>query len=89
MARGVPYLQLDAFAVKLDCSNLEVNADGCDEGGSEGVFTEAQQAARLSNAGVADEEQFDLKVRSASGRRGCRVREYARPSWAYQKVIIP
>lgn len=35
LARGVPYLQLHALAVELDCANLEINADGRDEGGSE------------------------------------------------------
>lgn len=54
LPRGVPYLELDALAVELDGADLEVDADGGDEGGGEGVFAEAQEAAGFADAGVAD-----------------------------------
>ena len=54
MSSGIPYLQLHALAVKLDRADLEVDSDGGNEGGSEGVFAEAQQTARFADAGVAD-----------------------------------
>ena len=54
MSSGVPYLQLHALAVKLNRADLEVDSDGGNEGGSEGVFAEAQQTARFADAGVAD-----------------------------------
>ena len=54
MPSGIPYLQLHALAVKLDRADLEVDSDSGNEGGSEGVFTEAQQTARFADAGVAD-----------------------------------
>lgn len=54
LAGGVPYLELHALAVELDGSDLEVDADCGDEGGGEGVFAEAQQAAGLAYARVAD-----------------------------------
>ena len=57
---GVPYLQLDALAVQLDRPDLEVDAYGRDERGGEGVFAEAEQAARLANAGVADQKELYL-----------------------------
>lgn len=60
LSRGIPYLQLDALTVQLDCADLEVNSDGGNEGRGEGVFAEAQQAAGLAYAGVADEEELDL-----------------------------
>jgi hypothetical protein len=60
LAGRVPYLQLDTLAVKLDGADLEVDADGGDEGRGEGVFAEAQQTARLADARVADEKQLDL-----------------------------
>lgn len=41
LARGIPYLQLDALAVEFDCADLEVDSDGGDEGGGERVFAEA------------------------------------------------
>lgn len=63
MARGIPYLQLYPLAIELDGSDLEVNADGGDERGGEGVLAEAQQAARLAYARVADEQEFDLRDR--------------------------
>ena len=47
---GVPYLQLYPLAVQLNRPNLEVDADGGDEGRCEGVFAEAQQAAGLAYA---------------------------------------
>lgn len=42
LARGIPYLQLHALAVELDGANLEVDADGGDEGRRERVLTEAK-----------------------------------------------
>ena len=45
LPRRVPDLQLDPLAVELDGPDLEVDADGRDEGGREGVFAEAEQAA--------------------------------------------
>lgn len=38
----VPYLKLDSFPVELDGPDLEVDADGCDEGRGEGVFAESE-----------------------------------------------
>lgn len=46
----VPDLELDALAVQLDGTDLEVDADGRDEGRRERVFAEAQQAAGLAYA---------------------------------------
>lgn len=54
LSSGVPYLQLHALAVKLNRADLEVDSDGGNEGGSEGVFAEAQQTARFADAGVTD-----------------------------------
>jgi hypothetical protein len=31
LSSSIPYLQLDSFAIKLDCPDLEVDANGCDE----------------------------------------------------------
>ena len=42
LARCIPYLQLHSLAVQLDRSDLEVDADGRNEGGREGVLGEAQ-----------------------------------------------
>jgi len=61
LSSGIPYLQLHTLAVKLDRADLEVDSDGGNEGGSEGVFAEAQQTARFADAGVADKEQLDLE----------------------------
>lgn len=45
LTRGVPYLQLHAFAIQVDGSDLEVYADGGDETGGKAVLAEAQQTA--------------------------------------------
>jgi len=53
LARRVPDLQLDALAVQLDRLDLEVDADGGDEGGLEGVVGVAQEQAALADACAA------------------------------------
>jgi hypothetical protein len=45
LAGGVPDLQLYALAVELDGADLEVDADGGDEGRGERVLAETQQTA--------------------------------------------
>jgi hypothetical protein len=57
---GVPYLQFDTLAVEVDGADLEVDADGGDEGGGEAVFAEPEEAARFAHARVADQEEFYL-----------------------------
>ena len=42
-------LQLDALPVELDCANLEVNADGRDEGGGPCVVAETEKQTRLAD----------------------------------------
>lgn len=43
LSRRIPNLQLDALALQFHGANLEVNANGGDETGCEGVVAEAQQ----------------------------------------------
>lgn len=45
LAGRVPDLELDALSIELNGPDLEVNANGGDEGRREGVLAEAQQAA--------------------------------------------
>ena len=45
LARRVPYLQLHALAVELDSPDLEINANGGDEGRCEGVLAESKETA--------------------------------------------
>ena len=59
---GVPDLQLNRLAVHLDRADLEVDADGGDEGLGVGVLGEAQEQAALSDAAVADEQQLEEVV---------------------------
>lgn len=60
LACGIPNLQLHTLPVELDGTDLEVDPDSGDERGSERVLAEAQKAAGFADAGVADEEEFDL-----------------------------
>jgi hypothetical protein len=46
-------LQLDTLAVEVYRADLEIDADGCDEGGGEAIFGEAEEAARLADTRVA------------------------------------
>lgn len=45
LASGIPNLELDALSIELNGPDLEVNTDGGDEGGGEGVLAEAQETA--------------------------------------------
>lgn len=60
LAGGIPDLQLDALPIELNGPDLEVDSDGGDKGWGKRVFAEAQQTARLADAGVAYQEQLDL-----------------------------
>jgi len=62
LARRVPDLELDSLAVDLDVLDLEVDADGGDERGGEGVIGVTEKEASLTDAGVADHEQLALHV---------------------------
>jgi hypothetical protein len=41
----IPDLQFHSLAIQLDCTDLEVDTNGCNEGRGERVLTEAQQTA--------------------------------------------
>jgi hypothetical protein len=49
-------LEFDGFSVELDGSDLEVHTDGGNVTLSVRVVRESQEEARLSNAGIADQE---------------------------------
>lgn len=65
---GIPDLELDALAIELDGANFEVNADGCDEGGSKRVVRETKKQTALADAcrGIRSEEAQSL-ARCGSG----------------------
>jgi hypothetical protein len=46
-------LQLNTLAVEVYRADLEIDADGCDERGSEAIFGETKEAAGLADARVA------------------------------------
>lgn len=58
----VPYLQLDPLVVAVDGLDLEVNAHGADEGGSEGVICVAEQEGCLAHAAIANEQELEHVV---------------------------
>ena len=60
LSSRIPDLQLDALAVELDGANLEVDADGGDVRGGEGVFGKAEETVGFTDAGVADDEKLHL-----------------------------
>lgn len=61
LSRRVPNLQLNALAVQLDSADLEVDADGGDVRGGEGVFGEAKETVGFADARVADDEELHLE----------------------------
>lgn len=60
LACRVPYLQFHPLSIQINRPDLEIDAYRSDERGCETVFGEAKEAARLSYARIADEQQFDL-----------------------------
>mmetsp|Transcript_13674 Transcript_13674/g.22337 ORF Transcript_13674/g.22337 Transcript_13674/m.22337 type:complete len:155 (-) Transcript_13674:43-507(-) len=62
LTRRVPNLELDSLAVDFYVLDLEVDADGGDEGGGEGVVGVTEEEASFSDAGIADHEQLALHV---------------------------
>ena len=57
-----PDLEFDALVLAEDGLDFEVDADGGDEGGCEGVVRVAEQERRLAHAAVADDQQFEHVV---------------------------
>ena len=53
LAGGVPNLQLAALVVNFDGADLEIDADGGDERGVEGVVGEAEQQAALADTRIS------------------------------------
>mmetsp|Transcript_58999 Transcript_58999/g.144706 ORF Transcript_58999/g.144706 Transcript_58999/m.144706 type:complete len:245 (-) Transcript_58999:186-920(-) len=62
LPRRIPDLELEALPLLLDSANLEVDANGCDEGRREGVIREAQQQAALADPAVPDQQQLDQVI---------------------------
>ena len=62
MSGSIPDLEFDAFPVDFDVFDFEVDADGGDEGGGEGVVGVAEEEAGFADAGIADHEEFALHV---------------------------
>ena len=60
LSSRIPDLQLDALAVQLDGADFEVDADGADVRGGEGVFGKAEETVGFADTGVADDEQLHL-----------------------------
>ena len=62
LTRCVPDLQFYFFAIVFYCSYFEVDADGVDVGGGEGVVGEAEEEGGFADAGVAYYEEFEEVV---------------------------
>ena len=73
----IAHLKFDLFASQLDRLDLEVDADGGNEGGVESVVGEPEEDASLADAGVADQEQLEQEVVAFLGHFGDR---FAQPS---------
>lgn len=58
-----PDLQFDPLVLPEDRLDLEVDADGGDEGRGEGVVGVTEEEARLAHARVADDEQLEHVVK--------------------------
>ena len=66
LAGGIPYLKLYSFSIEVYCSDLEVDANGRDEGWGEGVFAETEETARFTDTGISDKKELNLN----SSRKG-------------------
>ena len=62
LAGGIPDLEFDALVVDFNVFDFEVDSDGCDKGGGEGVVGVSEEEAGFSDARVSYHEEFDLHV---------------------------
>ena len=70
LTRGIPNLKLDALTVHLDVLDLEIDSDGGDEGGGEGIVGVTEEETGFTHAGVTDHEQLALHVVGGCLRHG-------------------
>jgi hypothetical protein len=62
LAGSIPNLQLDSLAVDFDILNFEVDANGGDECGREGIVGVSEEKAGFAHSRIADHEEFALHV---------------------------
>ena len=62
LPRSIPNLQLDSLAVDLHILDLEINTNGGNESGGEGVICVTQKQASFAHTGISDHEQFALHI---------------------------
>jgi hypothetical protein len=62
LAGRIPDLELDGLGVKLDCLDLEVDANGRDVRLGVSVIGKAKKKAGLADAGIADEEELEQVI---------------------------
>ena len=67
LPRGVPNLELDGLAVELDGADLEVDPDGGDVRLGVGVVGKSEEEARLSDAGISDEQELEQVIAVEGG----------------------
>jgi len=72
LSSSIPNLQFYALALQVNGSDLEVNANGCDEAGRERVIRETQEQAAFANTTVSNEKKLDKIVISGAFARGSR-----------------
>ena len=59
LTSGIPNLELDRLSIEFERSDFEVNTDGRDVGFRVGVVGKTKQQARLSDARVSNEQDFE------------------------------
>ena len=61
-SKTYPYLQFDPLVLSEHCLHFEVDADGADEGGGEGVVGVPEEEGGLAHRAVADDQQLEHVV---------------------------
>ena len=62
LSSGIPDLKLDGLPVQVQGADLEIDTDGADVGLGVGIIDETEEEARLSDAGVSDQEDLEKVV---------------------------
>jgi len=65
---GIPNLEFDRLSLELNSANLEIDTDGRDVTFCVGIVRKAEEEARLSNARVTNEKEFEKVVVLLSSR---------------------
>eukprot|EP00163_Fabomonas_tropica_P022923 TRINITY_DN4015_c0_g2_i2.p1 TRINITY_DN4015_c0_g2~~TRINITY_DN4015_c0_g2_i2.p1 ORF type:complete len:116 (-),score=8.99 TRINITY_DN4015_c0_g2_i2:275-622(-) len=74
LASGIPDLQLDGLAVKLNGADLEIDTNGGDVRLSVGVVSKTKEKTGLSYTRITNKEKLEKIIAKWRGKEKCNIR---------------